>query len=80
METNESAKKTAPIPKWRCTEPMLISIEMRPKYQNDSGPFNGNGGSRAASGAGGRWIHVHVHVRGWARGTSPASSSAGAGA
>jgi hypothetical protein len=34
---------------------------------------------RAASGAGGRWIHVHVHVRGWARGTSPASSSAGAG-
>ena len=34
---------------------------------------------RAASGGGGRWIHVHVHVRGWARSTSPASSSTGAG-
>ena len=38
---------------------------------------------RAASGGGGRWIHVHVHVHGrvrmLARGTRPASSSAGAG-
>ena len=27
--------------------PLRISIEMRPNHQNDSGPFDGNGGSRA---------------------------------